>query len=159
MKVIDLIQNMQATIDELSFHPADTDVTVRAGMHRLDGTMAVTDKEGKVSLNMHATTLFDVGDFETFKERCEAMRQDALSAKGKGNTLGNPVRDPVINHALLPDDDDELQGVPQINGMKALTDAHIKDHRRVWEGYRGPVANKFYREEQRALNAKDDDDS
>lgn len=49
MKVIDLIQNMQVAIDDLSFHPADTEVSIKAGaFSTLTGNVTVDDSTGTV---------------------------------------------------------------------------------------------------------------
>lgn len=64
MKVINLIQNMQAAIDALSFQSADTNVTVTAGLQALTGGMAVNDKDGKITMTMGAQELYP----ENFKD-------------------------------------------------------------------------------------------
>ena len=45
MKTINLIQHLQAAIDQLSFHSADTEVSLKAGISSLTGDINVSDPD------------------------------------------------------------------------------------------------------------------
>lgn len=60
MRVIDLIQNMQASIDALSFHSADTEVALKpGGMGALTGAIEIgdPDTDGKITVELAANPI------------------------------------------------------------------------------------------------------
>lgn len=111
MKVIDVIKSMQAAIDQLSFHSADTEVTIEAGLSRLTGSIEVDGEDGEVLVRMeqilHADPDFDIDWSEELRKRIVNVRSGAASefktpaAWGKATALPTVItKDGYIDHIL-----------------------------------------------------------
>lgn len=129
MKVIDVIKSMQAAIDALSFHSADTEVIMEAGLSRLTGAIEVDGEDGEVLVRMehisYADPDFDIDWSEELHKRIVNMRNGATkkfktpaswgNIRDRVTTVGNvvtmnppdclthgrPVVDDMINDALV----------------------------------------------------------
>lgn len=120
MKVIDLIQSMQAAIDQLSFHSADTEVLmIPRGYGELTGAIDVGEPavDGKIIVSLGAKPIkfdFDLLDSKegtkTFKTPASwGDIRDRVTTVGNVVTMnppdcltyGRPVVDDMINDALV----------------------------------------------------------
>jgi hypothetical protein len=64
MKVIDTIQALQEVIDQLSYHKADTEVSIQTNGDRLlTNVIEVDDKNGKVVVTIHERVADTIDDF------------------------------------------------------------------------------------------------
>lgn len=119
MKVINLIQNMQAAIDALSFHPADTEVSIKAGaFSTLTGNVAVDDSTGNVVMKFEQqVNKLDIGapagpeSFTDYMNRSKGQGKPLDWSKIKIVdsivTYGADKVTDTVNDALLKDDDDD----------------------------------------------------